>query len=114
MTAPKRTLLAQDINGQAEVTLAGAAILLGVTLEALTAHCDPIATLAGLPKEWRQLAQRRAREGQAATGAQEVGPVLMYWATQMFGEAADFDFDEPTNSLWMITAAPPGRLGSDE
>jgi hypothetical protein len=109
MTAPKRTLLAQSVDGQAEVTLAGSAILLGIPLEELTAHCGPAATLAGLPKTWRQAAQRRAREGQAATGATEVGPVLMYWAAEQFGDAVDFDYDESTNSLWMITASSNPR-----
>jgi hypothetical protein len=104
-----RTLLAQAVDGRAEVTVAGAAVLLGIPLEELAARCGPITTLDGMPKEFRQLAQRRTREGQAAAGAAEVGPVLMYWAAVLLGDDVDFDYDDHTKQLWMIHSVIAGR-----
>lgn len=101
----QRVAVAQEINGQAEITGAGLAVLLGVTVAEVDEQCEPQAGLSGLPPGWRQLGQRRVREAQIRTGRKSAGSVLMYWATKRFGIRAEFDYDADTGTLWMLLDA---------
>lgn len=117
---PRRHLLAQDdANGEAHATVMGLAILLGVTVEEVEeAVRGAIATGPAespeMPTNFRHLANRRGREGQAATDSSSALQVLMYWARERFGNTASFDYDADARALWMILDdEQPAQPGPD-
>ncbi|WP_111510934.1 hypothetical protein [Mycobacterium kyogaense] len=103
-----RTLLAQAVDGQFQITGAGLAVLLGISLTELAARCGDLERgYDALPVDLQQLGQRRSREGQARGGASHAVYVLAFWAITDLGDRLiELDLDEAAGSLWAVTTEP--------
>lgn len=101
----ERVLLACDVNGRAELTAAGVAVMVGISADEVRAKWDPAVGPASLPTEWHQAGRRRSAEARAAGGDDSAVTGLEYWANRDLG--ADVVIDEAARQVWMVSNEDP-------
>lgn len=97
-----RTLLAWDApNGQAQMSPAGFALLVGAPVEDVEAAWNPALNQpVSMRREWVESGRARSAKARAATGTDSMGPLLAWLAMTDLGCACDVDAGR---QLWLIT-----------
>ena len=99
-----RQLLAREVNGRAEVTPLGAALITGRKEYELRAVWNEKVGVDSIPAAWIQDGQRRTQEAMAA-GTTDGGMVFYYWAQRDYGCDVEMDDDR---TLWLIANEATG------
>lgn len=101
----RRVLLAQDVNGKAELTAAGVALVMDVPVNEVRAKWDHTLGPASLPAEWVRAGLRRSAEARAHGGDNSVQTVLGFWAQRDL--SADVVIDEQAREVWLVSNEDP-------
>lgn len=101
-----RIRLAAEFDGVGQLTGAGTAVMLGVSVRALFDALGDSRDANDLPQKWKHLGRQRASEARAHCDSEHPVDLVHYWAVRQWGARVTVHHDTDAAEMWLTTDDP--------